>query len=896
MLADEPLLERVRHLKYSLSTIPTTKHTLLLSSHHKKQSAYRVLIMNSQKESNSLRPEPRRLAPPRSSVSVLGNLMADAQRGHKDFISREQMEANRRKKEAYERSHGQSKQAPELPSLQALQRLGNALRDGSAFKGDSHRPHYCKTFEDEHGSKQTHRQTRSYPDMPPPHTPTAYHVNVSAPGKSNRMSCQVSLCEHEHYAIDWVSSDPDNTKGSWIGQLRYYWDHSSSRDDHKKCQRPNNISRCKTLAERIIAKYMANEQSKLPEKDRQNGAAIRPPSFERIHREVQILYSHLFRGNAENIIEKKEEAARKEKHRDILRRKQTDGMKQREELVKGSDIDDMKENEKPVMKSSKKRALEEDDKKPHPSAKEAPNKKQKMSAAASEEVVKGSDIDSVTKAEKPVTKPTKKRALEEEDKAASPGTKEAPNKKQKVSAAAEDRFKLSSMAKRKERAAKMAENLTQSHAAKAQKVTDKQLKKTVSPKQTKVTLVESDLNEDIPTATEKSAPQASQPNGVKKEKKKNELTTEERKLLKGMQQAEVEENEAYVPEEVEGPEEQFNVIIDDDEANILAQLAEKEKQAILIASPAQKVAKTKALIPRKTDKEIESAWNNFDTALQETKSTSTKAKEDSIDNNSDDGFGSAIMSELEKQSQPAAPPPPKKHKFPNKRGSRLASLAKANKEASAETTTPPQTTQKSAPIIDNSDDETNYALPVAKTELPSADLSGEFEAETKAIVQDIVHRLEQQTTAREEILPTTEEDNNIPSETNGESETSPDTSMTETQSSIEHSGVEDTTTPATPPSSRQASPAQKRKRSSSDEEMAPLAAESAPQTKKVKIGSTDSLPGAVAEVTRKRSATPPCEGGAEEAFKPTEEAVKEVGGDGVEEAGSPDSLDSLFGE
>ncbi|KAF2854396.1 hypothetical protein T440DRAFT_505369 [Plenodomus tracheiphilus IPT5] len=782
-----------------------------------------VDILLDVEEVNYLQPEPHRQAPQRNSAAILGNLLADAQMGHDDFESPKQMEEKRRKKEEYERSLAQSRRYPVLPSLKDLQRLTNALQDGSAFKGDSYRPTYRNTLDDTASAQQTLRQRNNYTHVPPPHTSSVYHIPLFAL-KSNRTSCQVSLCPHEHYTIDWDISDPDNKNSSWIASLRHYWDHATSRDDHKKCPRPNEQPRCKILAERIVATFMVNEQRKLSDSERRRGETTRrPPSSERVYREVRIMYSHLFRGNTEDIIEKKEEAARKNQdpatQRDKLAeqtQQQAQRERQRKELAKGLNIDDLEANEQPVTTSSKKRALSED------------------------------------------------------QDGARPLAQEMPNKKQKVSAPAEDRLKATTIEERKERAAQMAVKLTKAHATKIPSVAEKP--KAVSSKQINVAPV-ADSYGDAPAASQVSA---SKPQDVKK---RNELTSAERKLLKGSQQAEIEESMTQVPEMVKTPAENPQARVNNEDEQILAKLAEKERQNILITMSVKKVIAPKTLILQEIEKEVECAWENFDTALKE-KSTVTEieptvieVKEDSIDSNSSDySLENTMVSMFDRVSQlpyPPPPPSPEKQKFSNKRDSRRASLVKSSEDLA--TRTVDGKTQMSAAVIEDSDEETDYVLPKVETRLPESEVHGEFETESVAIVEGVVQQQEELAEQREEMIESGAGAVVLETiEAVGTLDTSMTESHDETQSSIDQSGAENT---SSPPSSPPPLPFQKRKRSSAD-------SSSSRSLKKLKT---------------KRSMTPPYVSGAEDASDQVDDLVDEVAMD-IEKVDGPDSLDDLFEE
>ncbi|KAI8940832.1 hypothetical protein NX059_002094 [Plenodomus lindquistii] len=415
-----------------------------------------------------MRPEPRRRAPQKSSVSMLGNLMADAQKGHENFISPGQLEENRRKKEEYERSRQHARHTPGLPSLQDLQRLQNAIRDGKAFMGDSYRPDYRNTHSDPFTATHTRRSRHPYPDTPPPHIPTAHHLEMFLPSKSKRTSCQVSLCTHEHYAIDWESSDPDNEKGSWIARLRHYWDDSSSQEDHKKCQRTNDISRCKILVERIIASFMrkqAEDKHNLSDRNERIGLKTRsPPSFEKVLREVRIMYSHLFRGRYEDVVEKKEEALRKEQDR-------------------ATHLDNLaEETHKQAQRERRRKGVSKE-----------PNVGDRKADVLS------------------ISKPTKKRnrAEDDEDYLAH---QEVPQKKRKTSTPLGNHFEPTNMEERKQRAAALAKKLTAESATKAQGLSEPR-EKAESSWQLKTMPgdLEEDLDEETPVTIKETVSEAPGP-------------------------------------------------------------------------------------------------------------------------------------------------------------------------------------------------------------------------------------------------------------------------------------------------------------------------------------------------------------------------------------------------
>ena len=327
------------------------------------------------------RPISSRQDPRVSGKSMLQGLLNDARMGHKDFIPPEKLKRSHRENAHYECSPVQSAKPPALPSLQALQYLTTALQDRTIFKG--------VPTNNAHRAPQTHRPEKNDVDSPTMHVASAYHVESTASFKNIRTYCQVSLCPHEHFCIDWYVSDPGNEKGSWIASIRHYWDHTSSREDHRTCKAPDSRARCNLLAQRIIEQFVKTEQGKLTNKDKRNGAAARrPPAFATVEREVRLMYSHTFRGNTDKIVEEKEAIARKNQDRTASRRRlaenlQLQALQERQGRKKsGQDLDsDASKNNQPVEVHSKKRTRLDDDE-VYSSPNVAPKKKQKSSTLA----------------------------------------------------------------------------------------------------------------------------------------------------------------------------------------------------------------------------------------------------------------------------------------------------------------------------------------------------------------------------------------------------------------------------------------------------------------------------------------------------------------------------------
>ena len=113
--------------------------------------------------------------------TTFSNVMGEAQKGYKDHISMEKKREEKEKIEEYERTHARpepSQQPAEhtLPSLIDLQRVNQALLDGTAFRGDSYRP------------SNTHRPTSPY-RLERPHLST----HTTEPIPTNNLSANLSI-------------------------------------------------------------------------------------------------------------------------------------------------------------------------------------------------------------------------------------------------------------------------------------------------------------------------------------------------------------------------------------------------------------------------------------------------------------------------------------------------------------------------------------------------------------------------------------------------------------------------------------------------------------------------------------------------------------------------------
>lgn len=304
-------------------------------------------------------PTPR----PVPSKSEFGSLMGQAKKGGEDYVSLEKRKVEEQKKEEYRRSHAQPTTTPTnllhgLPSLQTLQHLTNAIQAGTAFQGDFYRPNYASPPQKSRRKQDEYRPSSPYLDPGSTRITDARHITFSSKGANPyKNCCQVSICDHEYFCIEWDSSDPDNGNNSWKARLKYYWDYASAQEDHKSCQQPDRLARCTVIAERIIQKFVDMEDGKLSRRDIHNGLqASRPPPLNRVEREVRTMFSHIFRSETEKIFEKKE-ALRvhldvAQRRKEFVEKTQQRAQKEREYkvLAKGPDIDDLEDVVTPIIK------------------------------------------------------------------------------------------------------------------------------------------------------------------------------------------------------------------------------------------------------------------------------------------------------------------------------------------------------------------------------------------------------------------------------------------------------------------------------------------------------------------------------------------------------------------
>ncbi|KAH7340017.1 hypothetical protein BKA66DRAFT_448417 [Pyrenochaeta sp. MPI-SDFR-AT-0127] len=293
-------------------------------------------------------------APTAPTTSIFIDLLGQARKGGRNFVSPEKKKEHQQKVENYERAHrrpgevrmpGREIQQPTLPSPHTLQNLGRALQDGSAFKNSTGRP-----------VLHSHRET---PTLPKTH---GFDASFYACKSTRRLdnSSQVSFCEHQDLLVDWDPIDPDNKRGSWRLSMRDYFRSPPEHEDHKSCPAPNLQNRSKVLAQRIIQKFTDMENGRLTTRDRRDGKEPRrPPPFNLVEREILTMIQHMSWGKNKDIVEKREAARLKMKAREGKRKTDAKVMQQAtqkpERVMEAAlDIEDSDSDEDPVVAKPKK--------------------------------------------------------------------------------------------------------------------------------------------------------------------------------------------------------------------------------------------------------------------------------------------------------------------------------------------------------------------------------------------------------------------------------------------------------------------------------------------------------------------------------------------------------------
>ncbi|CAO2649509.1 Nn.00g068940.m01.CDS01 [Neocucurbitaria sp. VM-36] len=694
--------------------------------------------------------------------SLLGSLLAEAKTGGKDFGSSELKNGGQQKKEEDERTHGppnqllpskgETRQSTErvlstgLPSLETLHQLGNALNNGTAYKkGSAYRP------ESPYHPKSPHLQDHFYPVK----TPQRY-----------QNSSQVSFCKHQDLRIEWDPLDPDNKLGSWKLSMKDYSRSPSEHDDHKSCQPPDRRQRVKTLAERIIQKFVDMENGKLTPQDRRNGIEPRvPPPNNRVEREIHNMISQMSRGKNERLIEKRE-AAR-------VTMDACDGKKELDAKAPHPEQHKRRASEKAKLPGAN--CLEDGD----PGVKSRRLKKSE---------IKGADIFVQSMLQRQV------------------------NQKRKPMAAPERRYKPSTMHERDEQKAVIAEQVRRDRAALSSHLLEEKRKEMSAPKQAEplqktqeTKTIESDSEEDAQyppyrvvskrsgharRATKESLDEEDQGEHAEQFKatqaikaaeklqetvkatmkpKPREITAEERALLAGINHAEEEENEQYANAEHAAEMEAENdsqpaspdIPEDDDEDEELRnELLAMERARLVQAihhptpTPTNKTKIVNKAVDEKEVKEVEDCWDIFETAKLEVHGPQQAEDEDEDEHKTSvlmpemyywpegDEAANAGDKALDEANQSSKPVKRPVKKSVSKK--RKAPVVEEGKDEQPQKKT--RKVKKSAAIVEDSDDDAEYALPDATTNLPENTIRQGWQAEEQALADEIVHQQVEQET------------------------------------------------------------------------------------------------------------------------------------------------------
>ncbi|KAF1839071.1 hypothetical protein BDW02DRAFT_585435 [Decorospora gaudefroyi] len=265
-------------------------------------------------------------------------------------------------KAEYERAHArpptQRSQLPGgLPSILDLERVTRALQDGTAFRGDSYRPDNSYRPNNVYRLQSTYRPDSPHLSRNTTRPANAYQLgNIFSPKKPSHHTnySSVSFCDHKEFYIDWDANDPDNTKGSWKPSMTTFEDRSPL-EQHQHCKAPDVVAKVKKLADRIVQKFTNMENGRISARDRRHGLEPhRPPPVQRVEREVQSMYSQMYRGKYDKIVEKKEALRvkvnaieRRKEEADMLQQR-AQGDRQRGEVAKGLGVDDLEKGDEPV--------------------------------------------------------------------------------------------------------------------------------------------------------------------------------------------------------------------------------------------------------------------------------------------------------------------------------------------------------------------------------------------------------------------------------------------------------------------------------------------------------------------------------------------------------------------
>jgi hypothetical protein len=281
------------------------------------------------------------LKEPTKPSLTIGKLLEEASKGAPDLVTPGNNEAKLKKKDAYERAHAYPAAVPAgLPTLQDLLQVSNALRDGTAFRGDSYRP------DNSYRPNNVYRREKPHPSCIATHAADASHIFFEKKPEVHDNYSVVAFCDHQGFYIDWHPSDPENRKGTWQASMQRI-KNSGPWGQHEFCQPPSNVrENISIVARRIIRKFTDLEGAKFTGRHRRDGLEPRrPPPFSRVEREVQNMWNQMHRGRHNGIVEKKEalrtklDAADGRQKMTVLQQRQAQLDGHRDQKAKGIDID-----------------------------------------------------------------------------------------------------------------------------------------------------------------------------------------------------------------------------------------------------------------------------------------------------------------------------------------------------------------------------------------------------------------------------------------------------------------------------------------------------------------------------------------------------------------------------
>ncbi|EOA89366.1 hypothetical protein ACJQWK_09188 [Exserohilum turcicum] len=256
-----------------------------------------------------------------SAKSILADILGEARGDNqKDTVTPEkEKDKQRHTCENSETPHNFSLST--LPSIIDLQRVQQALRDGSAFQRSSHYHHHHHHHppdayhpERPHLSNQIFRP-KSGKDLGALFSSRKQHH--ADPRAQNYSS--VSFCDHVEFYIDWDPQDPENRHGSFRPCFQRFEDRLPWTE-HAKCAEPDVLEKMKKLAVRIVRKFEERERERLTLWDRRDGLEPRrAPPLNRVEREVMLMYSQLRRGRPRGVGGKEKKTLRKTAEKKIVK-------------------------------------------------------------------------------------------------------------------------------------------------------------------------------------------------------------------------------------------------------------------------------------------------------------------------------------------------------------------------------------------------------------------------------------------------------------------------------------------------------------------------------------------------------------------------------------------------